>query len=237
VEALLLGMLVAGFASGLHCAGMCGGLVTAFSTARAIRLDAASQTPQWLLQLLLSGGRIASYAAAGALAGALGAAGALFNALPVQSVLFVMANVLLLLTGIYIAASGRWLSRLETLGAPLWRVLQPSAQRLFGARTMPATFAAGVLWGCLPCGLVYGALAVAALTGSPGRGAATMLAFGLGTLPNLVLIGVVAARLRAWMRAPGARVAAGAIVLGFGTFGLARAEGLSATIRHALLCL
>jgi uncharacterized protein len=237
MEALLLGMLAAGFASGLHCAGMCGGFVTAFSTAHAIQLGPASRAPQSLLQLLLSTGRIASYAAAGAIAGAIGAAGAQFDALPVQSALFVLANALLIVTGIYIATSGRWLIRLETLGAPLWRVLQPGAERLLGARTMPATFAAGMLWGWLPCGLVYGALAVAALTGSPARGAATMLAFGLGTLPNLLLIGVFAARLRSWMRKPAARVAAGAIVLGLGTFGLARAEGVSATIRHGLLCL
>jgi len=240
VEPLLLGMLVAGFASGVHCAGMCGGFVSAFSTARTVRFGGASAAagPEWPRQLALSAGRITSYAAAGAIAGALGGAGAwIAGALPAQTVLFVFANAMLVLTGLYIAGAGRGLARLESLGAPLWRVLQPRAARLLGARTLQATFAAGVLWGCLPCGLVYGALAAAAFAGSPARGAAAMLAFGLGTLPNLLVIGVAAARLRAWSGKRAARLAAGALVLGFGVFGLARAGGVGESIRQGLLCL
>jgi uncharacterized protein len=239
VEALLLGMLLAGFASGAHCAGMCGGLVGAFSAARAVRFhDARSPSPEWLRHATLSAGRITSYAGAGAAAGALGGAGAwMAGTLPAQTVLFVLANALLVLGGLYIAGAGGGLARLEALGAPLWRVLQPAAARLLGARTLPAAFAAGMLWGFLPCGLVYGALAAAVLAGTPGRGAATMLAFGLGTLPHLLAIGVAAARMRAWAGRRAARVAAGAMLLGFGSFGLARAGGLAESIRHGLLCL
>jgi sulfite exporter TauE/SafE len=77
--------------------------------------------------------------------------------------------------------------------------------------------------GWLPCGLVYGALTAAAFAGSPAGGAAAMLAFGLGTLPWLLAVGVGAARLRAWMGRRAVRLAAGGTVLGFGAFGLARA--------------
>jgi len=240
VEALLLGLLVTGFASGVHCAGMCGGYVGAFAAARAIRIQKSRRgaSPEWLSQLTLSAGRIASYAAAGAIAGAIGGAGArLGDALPVQTALFVLANAMLVLTGLYVAGAARGLARLEALGAPLWRVLQPGAERLLGARTLPSTFAAGMLWGWLPCGLVYGALAAAAFAGSPARGAAAMLAFGLGTLPNLLAIGVAAARLRGWAAHRAVRLAAGALVLGFGTYGLARAGGLAESLQREWFCL
>lgn len=240
MEALLLGMLVAGFASGVHCAGMCGGFVGAFSAARTVRMrdEPRAAAPEWLRQLALSAGRIASYATAGAIVGALGGAVAwIAGALPVQTLLFVLANAMLVLAGLYIAGAGGGLGRLEALGAPLWRLLQPGAARLLGARTLHATFAAGMLWGWLPCGLVYGALAAAAFAGSPLRGAAAMLAFGLGTLPNLLVMGVAAARMRAWTGRRAVRLAAGALVLGFGAFGLARAGGLGEGIRQGLLCL
>jgi sulfite exporter TauE/SafE len=214
--------------------------VGAFAAARTIRIQRSRRgaSPEWLSQLTLSAGRIASYAAAGAIAGAIGGAGAsLGDALPVQTALFVLANAMLVLTGLYIAGAGRGLARLEALGAPLWRVLQPGAARLLGARTLPSTFAAGMLWGWLPCGLVYGALAAAAFAGSPARGAAAMLAFGLGTLPNLLAIGVAAARLRDWAAHRAVRLTAGALVLGFGTYGLARAGGLSESLQREWFCL
>ena len=240
MEALLVGMLVMGLASGVHCAGMCGGYVGAFAAARTVRLRAApgSAATEWVSQLALNAGRIASYAAAGAIAGGVGGAGvALAGALPVQTVLFVLANTMLVLTGLYIAGAGRGFARLEALGVPLWRVLQPTAARLVGARTIPSTFAAGMFWGWLPCALVYGALAAAALAGSPARGAAVMLAFGLGTLPNLLAIGVTAARVRRWAGHRAIRLVAGALVLGFGTYGLARAGGLAEAVQRNWFCL
>ena len=216
---------------------MCGGFVGAFSAARTVRLPAARnrERPEWVSQLALSAGRIASYAAAGAVVGALG--GAIAQALPVQTALFLLANAMLVLTGLHIASAGRGFRRLEAIGAPVWKMLQPGAARLFGARSLPATFAAGMLWGFLPCGLVYGALAVAALAGSPVRGAATMLAFGLGTLPNLLAIGVAALRMRGWMKSRTARLAAGALILGFGAYGLARAASAGDTLSNGLFCL
>jgi sulfite exporter TauE/SafE len=94
---------------------------------------------------------------------------------------------------------------------------------------LPGSFAAGLLWGWLPCGLVYGALAAAALAGSPARGAAAMLAFGLGTLPNLLAIGIAAARMRALAGSRVARFAAAGMLAGFGVYGLARASAIGET--------
>jgi sulfite exporter TauE/SafE len=81
----------------------------------------------------------------------------------------------------------------------------------------------GLLWGWLPCGLVYGALVAAAFAGSAEAGAAAMAAFGLGTLPWLLAAGVAAARVRDFLRLSAVRLAAGGAVLGFGAWGLAHA--------------
>jgi sulfite exporter TauE/SafE len=237
---LPLTMLVAGFASGIHCLGMCGGIVSAFSARRVIsRPDAAhTMKPEWPRQLAFNAGRIGSYTAAGAVVGGIGGLGAwVAGTLAAQTVLFVVANAMVVLVGLYLVGAGRALLKLEMLGAPLWRKLQPLAARLLPADTLPQLFAAGTLWGWLPCGLVYGALGAATFAGSPGRGALVMLAFGLGTLPNLLAAGLAAGRLRALAARRPVRIAAGALVLGFGVFGLAHASGLTEGIRRGLLCL
>jgi hypothetical protein len=98
-------------------------------------------------------------------------------------------------------------------------------------------FAAGLLWGWLPCGLVYAALLAAAMAGDPARGALAMLAFGLGTLPWLLAAGVGAARLRDWMRVRAVRLATGGALVGAGAWGAAHASGLAETLQQSLLCL
>ena len=209
---LLSAMALLGIASGVHCVGMCGGIVTAFATIEV------RPAPAWRRQLAFNAGRISSYAAAGAIAGTLG--GGLLLALGVQSALYVLVNAVLILVGLHLAGLGHWIARVERIGLPLWRRLQPLAARL-SSKGNP--FVAGMLWGWLPCALVYGALAAAAFAGSAAAGAAAMLAFGAGTLPNLLAAGLAAARLRTWMRLRAVRVAAGGAVLAFGVYGLAHA--------------
>lgn len=227
-------MLLLGLASGVHCIAMCGGIVGAFSTQRVARVQ--RRAAEWQRQLAFNLGRVVTYAAAGALVGALGAASVyMAGALPVQTTLYVLANVMLILVGLYLAGFGGVLRRIESLGTPLWRRLQPLAARLLPAQTLPRAFAAGAVWGWLPCGLVYGALAASAFSATPQHGALAMLAFGLGTLPNLLLAGVAAARMRDWMGWRPVRIAAGAVVLAFGTYGLLHAGGMAEAIRRSLL--
>jgi sulfite exporter TauE/SafE len=221
-------MLALGLASGLHCVGMCGGIVAAFSARRTIPIRPA-QRPR---TLEFNAGRIATYALLGAAAGALGGAVPLMQgALPAQTALFVLANAALILTGLYLAGAGTRLGRLEELAAPLWRRVQPAALRLTQRNSPLAALGAGMLWGLLPCALVYGALAAATLAGGAAQGALAMAAFGAGTLPWLLGAGAVAHRLRRW------RFAAGLFVLGMGVFGLARSAELGAAVRAGLLCL
>jgi sulfite exporter TauE/SafE len=234
MDGFLGAMLLLGVASGLHCVGMCGGIVGAFSAQQVLR----SRREIVQRQLAFNFGRIASYAAAGALAGAAGSVAAYAGfALPAQTALYVLANVVLVLIALHIAGVRNPLSSLEQLGMPLWRRIQPLAAKLLAAQGTPNAFAAGAAWGWLPCGLVYGALAAAAFAGSPARGALAMAAFGLGTLPYLLAAGFAAAPLRSLMRRRAVRLAAAAALLGFGTWGLARASGLADTVQHTLLCL
>jgi sulfite exporter TauE/SafE len=239
VDALLPAMLAFGLASGLHCVGMCGGIVAAFSARRVIPIAAAPRAaPEWRRQLMFNAGRSATYTLGGAAAGALGGAAALMQgALPAQLALFVLAQGVLILAGLYLLGAGRLLSRFEALGAPLWRRVQPAAVQLAAAPGAPAAAGAGMLWGLLPCAMVYAALATTTLAGDPLRGALAMLAFGAGTLPWLLGAGALLSRLRAGAGLARLRSAAGALVLGMGVAGLARAEDLRAAVRAGLLCL
>jgi sulfite exporter TauE/SafE len=204
---MLAAMLILGLASGVHCAGMCGGIVTAFSVSTARLHDKRTLL---LRQLGFNAGRISTYALAGALAGAAGAL------LPLQNGLYVFANVVLVLVGVHLAGFGALL-RLERLGAPLWRRLQPLAAR---ASAGGNPYFAGLLWGWLPCGLVYGALAICTTGRTAASGGLAMLAFGLGTLPWLLAAGVAAAQVRRWMARPAVRLAVGGGVAAFGIHGL-----------------
>jgi sulfite exporter TauE/SafE len=220
-------MLAAGLASGVHCVAMCGGIVTAFDGRRVIPLRPAVD---WGRRLAFNAGRISTYAATGAAASLFGSAAYASGALPAQSSLHFAVSLLLVLIGLHLAGSGRWLARVEAIGAPLWKRLQPLAARALPAATLPRMFAAGLVWGWLPCFMVYAALGAAVLAGNPARGALGMLAFGLGTLPFLLGAAWLAARLRAWRRA------AAALILGFGVYGLAHAGAFGDAIRRGLLC-
>ncbi len=208
-------MAALGLASGVHCAGMCGGIVTAFS------LSKRSETATFPRLALFNAGRISSYALGGAIAGTIGSLG--WYASGAQAALSVVASVVLGLVGMHLAGLRGPMRLLESLGVPLWRRIQPIAAHLTKMQGIAPAYAAGLAWGWLPCGLVYGALGAAAFAGSPDQGAAAMLAFGLGTAPWLLAAGVAAARLRAWMAKRPVRLAVGGTVLGFGVWGLAHA--------------
>jgi sulfite exporter TauE/SafE len=225
--ALLIGLL-----GGTHCVGMCGGLVAALS----VNLP-GERRRIWPIHLAYNLGRISSYTAAGCVLGVLGSAGFLLNRLlPVQMGFYIAANVMLVLLGLYLAGFGAALAPVERAGAGLWRRIQPFAGRFIPARDPLRAFPLGLVWGFVPCGLVYSMLATALVSGSGARGGALMLAFGLGTLPNLMLAGVFAARLRAWFQRPALRLIAGLVVLGFGAFGLANAATLGGKLWQGVIC-
>ncbi|MDP2751804.1 MAG: sulfite exporter TauE/SafE family protein [Rhodocyclaceae bacterium] len=209
----LLTFFLVGLLGGAHCVGMCGGIVGALS------MQAKGMT----IHLAYNAGRIVSYTLAGGLAGGVGHA--FGHLLPVQQGLYIVANLMLVAMGLYLLGMTRSLAFLERGGAWLWRRVQPATRRFLPVRGVAQAWPLGMLWGFLPCGLVYGALVNAMAAGSAQQGAVLMLAFGLGTLPNLLLAGLLLTRFRRFAQAPIMRNVSGLLVLGFGLYGLMKLYG------------
>ena len=216
-EFSIIAVLLVGLLGGVHCLGMCGSIVGIFTS------QVPKDAPRWPLHLAYSSGRIASYAAAGALVGAIGQAGLLMrDAVPVQHLLFALSSLMLIALGLYLASVWGVVRRLERMGGVLWKQLQPYTAKLLPVTTAPRALGLGALWGWLPCGLVYSVLVTALASGSAMQGALIMLAFGLGTLPNLLAIGLFWESIKGWVQSPGVRLAAGLLVMLFGVYGLGK---------------
>ncbi|MDA8224351.1 MAG: sulfite exporter TauE/SafE family protein [Betaproteobacteria bacterium] len=215
IEYSLLSMMLVGWLGGVHCLGMCGGIVSALS------LSAPGGRAGWGILLGYNAGRLVSYALAGALAGAVGSSALLLDhVLPVSRVLYALASFMLLLLGLYLAGWSRAVLGIERLGGGLWLRLQPYVRHLLPVRHPGQAVLAGLVWGWLPCGLVYSVLVSALASGSAVHGALVMLAFGTGTLPNLLAMGWFARYLQAWRQSVWLRRLAGMLVAGFGLIGL-----------------
>lgn len=229
-----IAVFLIGLLGGVHCVGMCGGIVSALSMQTVRTPRSASTFP---LHLAYNLGRISSYVIAGALVGAIGSFGLLFkDMLPVQMALYIAANLMMIALGLYLTGFTQSLAMTERLGQSLWRHIQPYTRRFLPARSVAQAYPLGLLWGWLPCGMVYGVLTVALLSGSAQRGAATMLAFGLGTLPNLLLAGMLLQRLRSVVQAPYVRMGSGLLVIAFGVWGLVNATTLGGRLWAGIAC-
>lgn len=180
----LLAALLAGVAGAGHCAGMCGGIAGALAHAIPARQRSFSLT------LGYSAGRLGSYTLLGALAGLFAALLSPRDTGMAMLVMRVLTGLVLLAMALHLLGVSRWMQSLEAVGARLWQKLAPLARRLLPVTTLPRALALGALWGLLPCGLVYGALLYAATAGSAPGGALVMLAFGLGTLPAVLGLGL-----------------------------------------------
>ena len=227
-----LAVFLIGLLGGTHCVGMCGGIVSALT----VQIPGQVQR-QWPIHLAYNLGRIATYTVLGTALGALGTVGFLFDDfLPIQMGFYVLANVMLIALGLYLTGFTRLLAPVERAGHGVWRRVQPLTRRFLPARGPAQAFPLGLLWGFLPCGLIYSVLATALVTGSALRGGALMLAFGLGTLPNLLLAGMLLKHLRGVTRNRWVRSVAGTVVLGFGVFGLLNASSLGAALWSGVVC-
>jgi len=209
----LLSAVILGLLGGGHCLGMCGGLMGALTLA----IPPEQRARRLRLLLAYNLGRILSYATAGLL---IGLAGWAVASSPAAMALRVLAGLLLIAMGLYLAGWWSGLTRIEALGRHLWRHLQPVASRLMPVSSLPRALLLGAVWGWLPCGLVYSTLLWASSQGSPGESALLMLAFGLGTWPVLLATGMAAERLTALLRQRGVRVAGGLLVILFGIWTL-----------------
>lgn len=222
-QASMAAMFVAGLLGSVHCVGMCGGIVGALTAG----IDPARRQSGWRMlpfQSAYNLGRITSYMVAGAIAGAVGQ-GTLGILVPHKTVFVghLVSAGFLIAMGLYLAGWWRGLAILERLGSKIWIRIEPFGRRLLPVRTPRGALVLGLLWGWLPCGLVYSALAWSFASGGAGQGALVMLAFGAGTLPTLLAMGGAGSWLVRMTRTAKVRVVFGTLAILFGvyTFGMA----------------
>lgn len=209
--------LLSGLAGSGHCLAMCGGLAGALGM-RA-RAGAGTRFGAVRSATLYHLGRLGGYALAGLLFGLLGAGlASVLDFGRLAATLRLAAGLLVVLIALRTLFSWNLLGGIEQVGARFWRTVQPLARHTTRAGDVGGPLLLGLLWGWLPCGLVYSMLLIAALSGDALQGAAVMLAFGLGTLPSMLTSSVLAAQLHRLLQARRARQISGIVLLAFGVW-------------------
>ena len=186
--------LVTGLLGSAHCLGMCGGISGLFAVNASIR-SIRQQIP---LSIAYNTGRIATYAFLGIVVAMLGR-GAVSSVPDLAAPVRLASGALIILVGLQVAFGWRLLSLVENVGARLWRRVAPAAKGLVPVENLLQALGLGLIWGLLPCGLVYSVLLLAATTAAPVDGALVMLAFGFGTMPAMIATGVSASKLAQFM--------------------------------------
>lgn len=222
IELSLISAFLVGLLGGGHCIGMCGGIVSAVSMHLPNQAkDTPQKQPKIFFLIAYNAGRILSYTLAGVLAGLIGASSFFMgHVLPIQHMLYLISSLMLILLGLYLAGFWHGITLIENVGRALWVKLQPYSKRYIPVQNLKQAFLLGGLWGWLPCGLVYSVLIAAIATGSALNGGLLMLAFGLGTLPTLLAMGMTAVKLKTTLQNVWVRRASGLLVLGFGVVGV-----------------
>lgn len=223
VELSYFSAFLVGLLGGVHCFSMCGGIVSALSL--GVSKDLQDQQFKLLkLQLGYNLGRMSSYVVAGVIAGTLGLLALdLAGMLLVRIALQLLAALMMFSLGLYLGGWWYGITRVERMGSHIWRRIEPLSRKLIPVQSVGGAIVLGMVWGWLPCGLIYSVLIWALSTGSPLQGGFLMLSFAVGTLPNLLLMGVFAARMGLYLKRKGVRQMAGALValLGVWQFWLA----------------
>ena len=182
---------VMGLLTGMHCLGMCGAIIGSLTL--SLGPDIREQ-PSRLLRFVLSYnlGRIGSYTIGGMFAGLLQHVMMLpFDEGQGYRFLQIVSAIVMAGAGLHIMGWFPHFAYIERVGGQFWRRVEPYGRRLLPVQTLPQAFVFGMVWGWLPCGLVYAALALAAVAGDVGRSVLTMFAFGMGTLPVVAGVGLM----------------------------------------------
>lgn len=210
---------IVGLMGAAHCVGMCAGIVGALSShkKRPRQLHDSPFAKQLKFVLSYNLGRVSSYTLAGAIVGGSASGlGLLFNIDIYLLFLRAIAGLMMIATGLYIAQLWSGVMQIEHMGKFIWRWLAPIANKFIPVHTPSQAIMAGLLWGWLPCGLVYSTLTWAVAANSALEGGLIMLAFGLGTLPALLSMGMAATQLSYWVQKRTVRVFSGFILIVFG---------------------
>ncbi len=203
---ILTAAFITGFLGSAHCFGMCGGISGLFAVNASVS-SLRTQVPKAIMYNL---GRILSYAILG---GAVALLGKTTVALipTIAAPVRLASGILIILVGLQLAFGWRILAPLESAGAKLWDRIAPTAKGLVPVETVTQALGLGIIWGWLPCGLVYSVLLLAATTTDILSGALVMVTFGLGTMPAMLATGLSASKLAQFMR--GKRLGAGLLIV------------------------
>ncbi|NYT52776.1 MAG: sulfite exporter TauE/SafE family protein [Candidatus Vesicomyosocius endoextente] len=217
---ILISVFLMGLLGGVHCLGMCGGIVGMLSAGLDPKVRSNPKKIA-LFHLNYNLGRILSYILIGAIFGLIGMILTQVLQMSVfDKILRVFSGMLMVMVGLYI---GNWsfnIQILERFGAKFWAKLQPLTQQFLPIRNLRSAFFIGLLWGGIPCGLVYGALSFSILSGSMLEGSLIMLSFGLGTLPSLLLMSGLSTQLGFLIRKPCIRSLSGLLIIILGIIAL-----------------
>jgi len=230
---LFISAFLTGLLGSVHCIGMCGGIVGALTMGLA---EPIRHSPVKLLPYLLTYnlGRISTYVMMGLIIGFIGT---LSQQLSYQHSLHLwISGLFMLALGLYIGAWWQALSYLEKWGAVLWRKISPLGQRFLPVKNPLHALGLGLVWGWLPCGLVYTALGLALAGGSTMQGGWIMLCFGLGTLPMLFVMGTTAQWLTQFTRRLVVRRIIGGLIILFAIATLAEIITFHPNIQGMEVC-
>lgn len=203
---LLSAAFITGLLGSAHCFGMCGGISGLF----AVNANIAAMRTQFLRAVAYNLGRILTYAFLGvvvAIVGKTAVASIPDLAAPVR----LASGILIILVGLQVAFNWRIFAVVENAGAKLWKRVAPAAKGLVPVESLVQALGLGLIWGLLPCGLVYSVLLIAASTAEPASGGLVMVAFGLGTMPAMIATGISASKLSQFMSRR--RVGAGLLII------------------------
>ncbi len=211
-----------GLLGSLHCVSMCGGISCALAGTGSVK---KSKPAQLAMLLTYNSGRIISYSLAGIILGS-GSLALIDHWQQLSVVLRGIAGVLLIAMGLYVAGISRLLVHLESLAFRLWQRVQPMSAVKANSDSPLGLFILGMIWGWLPCGLVYSTLLWAGALGAGGVATASlMVVFGLGTLPAMLLTGLFADLLRNFVQAKSVRWVAGFCIIMYGVWTLVGGYG------------
>lgn len=233
---LLIAVFLGALVSGWHCALMCGGIAAAIERPASSEAPLRAKSELFYLQFIMHLGRVTTYVGLGAFAASVGVVVWQQSLIPIQRPLFALTSLILIVMGIRLMR----VSKSEGLLGAKWissKIATFWTKYLGRMASGPSRWFSGMLWGLVPCGLVYSVLPLAFLSGDVFTGAALMLAFGLGTLPNLLLISKFSAALTQFGQYLWVRYLAAMLLFIAGGFGLYRAWVLPEALLKGGFCI
>lgn len=211
----LITVFLMGLAGSVHCVGMCGGIASLLGS--QIKSSSKSATRLLGYHLLYNLGRLTSYTVAGMLIAGLGQWIALAGqSVGLPNISRLIIGLLTVFFGVYLLGWTVFLLPLEKAGSFLWQRIEPVARKFLPVQSPAQALVLGLLWGWLPCGMVYVALSWTVVVAEPLQGGLLMAAFGLGTLPAMMGIGMAGSWLMKILAKPSLRAILGSLVALYG---------------------